>query len=68
VPSARYLACPLRVGPVLTVPGAPPTFHVMAELTGAVCKLDCEYCFFLSKRYGDKIAVDRLSFVVEPGW
>ena len=36
-------------GPVLTVPGAPPAFHVMAKPTGAVCNLDCEYCFFLSK-------------------
>jgi uncharacterized protein len=36
-------------GPVPTVPGAPPAFHVMAKPTGAVCNLDCEYCFFLSK-------------------
>jgi len=36
-------------GPVLTVPGAPLAFHVMAKPTGAVCNLDCEYCFFLSK-------------------
>ena len=36
-------------GPVLTVPGAPLAFHVMAKPTGAICNLDCEYCFFLSK-------------------
>jgi hypothetical protein len=36
-------------GPVLTVPRAPPAFHVMAKPTWAVCNLDCEYCFFLSK-------------------
>ncbi|MGB8650395.1 MAG: radical SAM protein [Mycobacteriales bacterium] len=24
-------------------------FHLMAKPTGAVCNLDCEYCFFLSK-------------------
>ena len=36
------------VGPVLTVPGAPLAFHVMAKPTGAICNLDCEYCFFLS--------------------
>ena len=35
--------------PVLTVPGAPLAFHVMAKPTGAVCNLDCEYCFLLSK-------------------
>jgi uncharacterized protein len=28
---------------------APPFFHVMAKPTGAVCNLDCQYCFFLSK-------------------
>ena len=36
-------------GPVLTVAGAPQALHVMAKPTGAVCNLDCEYCFFLSK-------------------
>lgn len=25
------------------------TFHVMAKPTGAICNLDCEYCFFLTK-------------------
>src|SRR5450631_4535000 len=29
--------------------GAPLAFHVMAKSTGAICNLDCEYCFFLSK-------------------
>jgi len=32
-----------------TVPGAPPAFHLMAKPTGAVCDLDCAYCFVLSK-------------------
>ena len=36
-------------GPMLTRPDAPRAFHVMAKPTGAVCNLDCEYCFFLSK-------------------
>ena len=38
-------------GPVLTLPraAAPAAFHVMAKPTGAICNLDCEYCFFLSK-------------------
>jgi len=31
------------------MPGAPVAFHVMAKPTGAICNLDCEYCFFLSK-------------------
>ncbi|MGO9872892.1 MAG: anaerobic sulfatase maturase [Acidimicrobiia bacterium] len=29
--------------------GAPPSFHLLAKPTGAVCNLDCKYCFFLSK-------------------
>ena len=28
---------------------APPPFHLLAKPTGAVCNLDCRYCFFLSK-------------------
>jgi uncharacterized protein len=43
------LADPEAAGPVLTVPNAPPAFHLMAKPTGAICNLDCEYCFFLSK-------------------
>ncbi len=27
----------------------PPRFHVMAKPTGAICNLDCSYCFFLDK-------------------
>src|SRR5579859_7047262 len=33
----------------LTVEEMPGAFHVLAKPTGAVCNLDCEYCFFLSK-------------------
>ncbi len=33
-----------------TIPdNAPPAYHVLAKPTGAVCNLNCEYCFFLSK-------------------
>jgi uncharacterized protein len=28
---------------------APRSFHVMAKPTGAICNLDCSYCYFLSK-------------------
>jgi uncharacterized protein len=28
---------------------APQSFHILAKPTGAVCNLDCKYCFFLSK-------------------
>jgi serine-type anaerobic sulfatase-maturating enzyme len=34
---------------VLTMPVAPLAFHLMAKPTGAICNLDCEYCYFLSK-------------------
>jgi len=29
--------------------GAPAAFHVMAKPTGAICNLDCSYCFYLEK-------------------
>lgn len=28
---------------------APPYFHMLTKPTGALCNLDCKYCFFLSK-------------------
>ena len=28
---------------------APLSFHVLAKPAGAICNLDCSYCFFLSK-------------------
>ena len=28
---------------------APAAFHLLTKPTGAVCNLDCSYCFFLSK-------------------
>jgi uncharacterized protein len=27
----------------------PPAYHILAKPTGAICNLDCKYCFFLSK-------------------
>jgi len=41
---------PTTQTPTLTMPpNAPPAFHVLAKPTGAICNLDCKYCFFLSK-------------------
>ena len=42
------------VGPMPELPkvwprNAPSSFHVLAKPTGAICNLDCKYCFFLSK-------------------
>jgi len=34
---------------MLTMPGAPPAFHLLAKPSGAICNLDCDYCYFLSK-------------------
>ena len=28
---------------------APPAFHIMLKPRGAICNLDCKYCYFLSK-------------------
>ena len=40
----------IRNGGGLTFPAnAPPSFHVLIKPTGAICNLDCRYCFFLSK-------------------
>ena len=47
---------------------APPAFHLLAKPTGAICNLDCAYCFFLDKETfypGSKfrkvfLSVDRL--------
>ena len=33
----------------MVVPLPPAALHVMAKPTGAICNLDCSYCFFLSK-------------------
>jgi uncharacterized protein len=41
-----------RLLPLLQDPrpaGAPPSFHVLVKPSGAICNLDCTYCFFLSK-------------------
>ncbi len=36
--------------PTATAGGvAPPAFHVMLKPRGAICNLDCHYCYFLSK-------------------
>jgi uncharacterized protein len=53
---------------------APSSFHVMAKPTGAVCNLDCKYCFFLSKdalypdsqfRMGDDVLEAYVKQVIE---
>jgi uncharacterized protein len=43
-------AVDVAAGPPLTMPkNAPPAFHILAKPTGAICNLDCQYCFFLTK-------------------
>ena len=37
------------VRPVAFPKPLPKAFHVMAKPSGAICNLDCAYCFFLSK-------------------
>jgi uncharacterized protein len=36
--------------PMATFSPAPPAFHVMTKPIGALCNLDCQYCFYLSKQ------------------
>jgi len=38
----------LQGGPLIPA-DAPIAFHLLAKPTGAICNLDCTYCFFLSK-------------------
>jgi uncharacterized protein len=41
---------PNEKGPAFTPsPQSPPAFHLLAKPTGAICNLDCAYCFFLEK-------------------
>ncbi len=42
-------ADPELVAGTAAVRSAPRAFHLLAKPTGAVCNLDCSYCFFLSK-------------------
>ncbi len=53
-PVTRDAVLTARLGPGPALPEtrpptAPPGFHLLAKPTGAVCNLDCTYCFFLSK-------------------
>jgi uncharacterized protein len=43
------LSTSLPVLPAERPENAPPAFHLLTKPTGAVCNLDCKYCFFLSK-------------------
>jgi uncharacterized protein len=52
----------------------PPYFHVLAKPTGAICNLDCKYCFFLSKemlypgsrfRMADKLLDEYIKQMIE---
>ncbi len=33
------------------MPTPPPAFHVMVKPRGAICNLDCAYCFYLTKEH-----------------
>ncbi len=43
------LEIPLTPPASLTPGAAPAAFHVMLKPRGAICNLDCTYCYFLSK-------------------
>jgi len=53
---------------------APASFHVMAKPTGAICNLDCAYCYYLEKeslypgdrfRMGDDVLENYIRQVIE---
>jgi uncharacterized protein len=37
------------LSPVPVYPGTRPRFHAMVKPTGAICNLDCTYCYYLHK-------------------
>jgi uncharacterized protein len=39
----------LPVLPAMRPENGPPAFHLLSKPTGAICNLDCAYCFFLAK-------------------
>jgi uncharacterized protein len=39
----------INSNPTTNHKSAPQGFHLLAKPTGAICNLDCKYCFFLSK-------------------
>jgi len=61
----------LRLVIMPTIPNhVPPAFHLLAKPTGAICNLDCQYCFFLAKEqlYPDskfRMADDLLEIYIQ---
>lgn len=47
MPVVSEVAAPIE--PVTAAHDRPPAFHVLAKPSGAICNLDCAYCFFLAK-------------------
>src|SRR5580692_6317195 len=45
--SMSYSSDPLSPPPIY--PGTKPRFHAMVKPTGAICNLDCTYCYYLHK-------------------
>ncbi len=48
--TAKAVPVPVPARPEPRPPTAPEYFHVLAKPAGPICNLDCEYCFFLSKK------------------
>lgn len=64
----------LEGGGRLLPDSAPRIFHLLAKPTGAICNLDCTYCFFLSKellypgsrfRMAEELLEEYLSQLIE---
>ena len=48
-PDSGYPDPALPAQPTVRPTSAPPAFHVLAKPVGAICNLDCSYCFYLAK-------------------
>jgi uncharacterized protein len=48
--------------PAVRPANAPPAFHLLAKPRGAICNLDCKYCFYLSKEELYKGSSFRMSY------
>ena len=49
-PSSMMTLPVLQRRPIESEPASKP-FHIIAKPTGAICNIDCEYCFYLDKEF-----------------
>ncbi len=50
--SAAIMSDPVQIGdltPMPCLPGATRAYHAMVKPVGAICNIDCTYCYYLHK-------------------